>query len=196
MNPKAEIVTVDSKDKYSPDICVDIRHWDVLALYPPGYFDIIWISTPCTEYSPAKTTAPRNLKEADSIALAALRILKQLKPEVWFWENPNTMLQKRSFMQHLRALRNFTSYCKYRCLFEKDSIIWSNIKLHLRPMCSAAYPCRFRKQLGKHPYTAQAGPTATGTPGITALQAEHIPTLLCKSLVDQALWSLEMNLEP
>ena len=196
MYPKAEVVTVDVKAKYSPDICEDIRHWDVLSMYPQGYFDIVWVSTPCKEYSPAKTTAPRNLKEADSIALAALHILKQLQPEVWFWENPNTMLQKRSFMQHLRALRNFTSYCKYRCKFEKDTIIWSNIKLNLRQMCSVDYPCRYRKHDGKHPYTAQSGPTATGTPGITSLQAEHIPTSLCKSLVDQAVWTLELYLEP
>lgn len=119
MYPKAEVVTVDVKAKCSPDICEDIRHWDVLSMYPQSYFDIVWVSTPCKEYSPAKTTAPRNLKEADSIALAALRILKQLQPEVWFWENPNTMLQKRTFMQHLKALSNFTSYCKYRCKFEK-----------------------------------------------------------------------------
>ena len=54
-----------SLDLYEPaDIQEDILKWD-WRLYPPGYFDIIWASPECKEYSRAKTVGKRQLGHAD-----------------------------------------------------------------------------------------------------------------------------------
>ena len=39
-------------------IQADILDWDYKK-YPPGFFDFVWASPPCTEYSIARTRAKR-----------------------------------------------------------------------------------------------------------------------------------------
>ena len=63
----AEIVSLDIHPKYNPTHTTDILSWDYKKLYQPGFFDIIWASPPCTEYSRAKTTGVRNLELAATI---------------------------------------------------------------------------------------------------------------------------------
>ena len=43
-------VTVDILKKFQPTHQANILPWDY-TIYPPGHFDIIWCSPPCTEYS-------------------------------------------------------------------------------------------------------------------------------------------------
>ena len=52
---------VISLDKDMPaDIQMDILNWDYRnSPYQPKYFDVIWSSPPCTEYSRAKTVGIR-----------------------------------------------------------------------------------------------------------------------------------------
>ena len=47
-----EVISLDLKNA---DINIDILQFDY-KIYPLGYFDVIWSSPPCTEYSKAKTT--------------------------------------------------------------------------------------------------------------------------------------------
>ena len=48
--------TVVSLDRdMDADIKTDIMDWDYKSMYEPGYFDVLWTSPPCTEYSVAKT---------------------------------------------------------------------------------------------------------------------------------------------
>ena len=47
-----EVVSLDLKNA---DVNCDILEWDYKD-YPSGYFNFIWASPPCIEYSIAKTT--------------------------------------------------------------------------------------------------------------------------------------------
>ena len=74
------------------DIKCDIMDWDY-SVYPNKYFDVIWASPPCTEYSIAKTTAVRDIEGANKIVQRTLDILEYFEPN-WIIENPQTGLLK------------------------------------------------------------------------------------------------------
>ena len=63
-----EVVTLDIRQECQADFVVDIRTWQYKRFYDPGYFDVIWASIPCTEFSQALTTRERNMRMAYSIA--------------------------------------------------------------------------------------------------------------------------------
>jgi hypothetical protein len=50
-----EVITVDFDSKLSPDILTNVLEWDYIQPFPPGYFETIAASPPCTEYSIAMT---------------------------------------------------------------------------------------------------------------------------------------------
>ena len=55
------------------DIRTDITGWDYRS-YPPGSFDVIRSSPPCTEHGRAKTGGVRKLDEANGIVKRTLEI--------------------------------------------------------------------------------------------------------------------------
>ena len=153
----AEIVSLDIHPKYNPTHATDILSWDYKRLYKPGYFDIIWASPPCTEYSRAKTTGVRDLELADRIVKRTLRIIRYLKPKYWFLENPGAggLLEKRDFMIPYEQYKNPCTYCHYGTPFKKPTNIWTNMKgLELR-YCSKTNPCEHKRKHSKHAQTAQ-----------------------------------------
>ena len=65
-----------SLDLYQPaDIEEDVLQWD-WRTYPVGYFDIIWASPDCSQYSRAKTTGGRRrLGHADKMVKKSYKSL-------------------------------------------------------------------------------------------------------------------------
>jgi hypothetical protein len=173
----AEVVSVDFLPKWTPTHCVDILEWANpearanFQQYPEGYFDVIWASPPCEEYSQAKTRGNRNLQLADQRVKATLFILNQLKPAYWYIENPRSYdpvgLRWRPCMRQLDYMQgpfddflHETNYCKYGSPYLKPTNIWTNVAgLSLARCSKETGYCEYRKKHGIHAQTAQGGPT-------------------------------------
>ena len=116
------------------DIKTDILDWDYKT-YDPGYFDLIWASPPCTEYSVAKTTGTRQIAQANKIVQRTLEIIEYLEPTWFIIENPQTgLLKNQSFMFNLPF--DDIDYCKYGLTYRKRTRLWNNILSWTpRPLC-------------------------------------------------------------
>lgn len=123
-----EIVSIDILQKFSPTICCNILEWDY-KMYPPDYFDFIWASPPCTEYSKLKyiSQKPRNLELADKIVKRTLEIIEYFNKSSWVIENPQTgLLKDREFMWGLPFVD--VDYCMYSDWgYKKRTRLWTNI---------------------------------------------------------------------
>ncbi len=121
-----EIISVDILQKFNPSFVADILTWNYKQ-YPEGYFDVIWASPPCTEYSKAKTRGERNFLLADSIVKKTIEILEYFKPDKWFLENPESgKLKDREFMLGIPFVD--VDYCQYGKDYRKRTRIWTNIE--------------------------------------------------------------------
>ena len=71
-------------------ITSDILTWDYKNHAPPGHYDFIWASPPCTQYSIARTRAkiPRDFEGADKIIEKTLDIIRFFDPPGDLIENP------------------------------------------------------------------------------------------------------------
>ena len=78
--PRYEVISVDLDPTFNPDLCMSVL--DIpLDMWPEGYFDVIWASPPCTQFSKAKTTGERDLEGADALVLHTLTLVRVLKPK-------------------------------------------------------------------------------------------------------------------
>jgi hypothetical protein len=147
-----DVVSVD-RDMEATFKC-DIMDWDYQQ-FPPKYFDVIWMSPPCTEYSRALTTRPRKIDEANIIVQRALDILEHFEPKYWMIENPQSGLLKDQLMMWGIPFKDI-DYCKYGMPYRKRTRLWNNVfKWNPRPLC--------KKDCGnvvdnKHVATAQRMP--------------------------------------
>ena len=126
-----EITSLDLKNA---DINTDILNWDY-TIYPIGYFDVIWASPPCTEYSKAKSRGNRNIDYANQIVLKTLEIIHYFQPTYYILENPQTgLLKKQSFMDTIPFAD--VDYCKYDMPYRKRTRLWNNITTWKpKPLC-------------------------------------------------------------
>ena len=103
--------TVVSLDLKGADINCDILQWKYKK-YPVKYFDFVWASPPCIEYSIAKTVGTRKIDEANAIVLKMLEIINYFNPRVFIIENPQSgLLKKQEFMKGLPYFD--IDYCKF-----------------------------------------------------------------------------------
>ena len=137
-----EVVSVDFDEKFQPTILTDVMKWDYQSHFKPGHFDIIFSSPPCTEFSRAKTTAPRQLERADSIVRKTLEIIKYLKPRRWFLENPrNGLLSNREYMTDIPFVD--VDYCQFSHWgYQKPTRVWGDATIqNIKPRLCDGQTC-------------------------------------------------------
>ena len=139
-----EVVSLDLDPKSNATHSCDILEFDYKQ-YPVGYFHYVHSSPPCTEYSVAKTSAPRDLEKADRIVVRTLEIIRYFQPVIFTLENPATgMLKNREFMKGIPY--TVVDYCQFHTpeepfLYRKRTAIWTNKVDTLakpRPLCDGA----------------------------------------------------------
>ena len=79
---------MDVNPKFGADVIVDVINW--IAEHRQGWFDVIWISPPCKEYSNSKTVGVRDIKGADAVAMSCLVHLEALDPLVYMKQSKCT----------------------------------------------------------------------------------------------------------
>lgn len=126
-----------------------------------GRPDVVWMGFDCTTFSVAaighhrmKDPVTGNLlpktdkaRMADEVDKHTLEVVRQLKPKLWFIENPVGGLRKMDFMQELP--RYTITYCQYGFPYRKATDIWTNHpNPKFKPPCKNGDPCHVRAPRG------------------------------------------------
>lgn len=161
----------------------DILKWDYKK-YHSRYFDVIWASPPCTEFSYAKTVGERDIDGALKLVKRALKIIHYFKPRSYTIENPVGYLRHTNLMKN-RNDRKTISYCKYGFSYRKNTDVWTNSSFE--PLkCEGQHMCAYKKKHGFHQYTVQSGPRIQGHTSqepIKKIEERYkIPPLLLKAI--------------
>ena len=166
------------------EVQCDILTWDYKNAFTQAYFDVIWASPDCTQYSIARTTAktPRDLEGADRLVAKCREIIEHFSPRLWFIENLHTgLLKHRDVVAGLPYFR--VDYCMYGAPYRKRTRIWTNAQWAPK-LCDRSHCIN-----GKHVMTAQRGPCkGHGAQDKCTLDQLHaLPQRLCAELYNVAL---------
>ena len=97
-----EVYTLDKDPRWGASIQEDVLSWAYRDQFPPGFFHTITCAPPCTEFSRAKTTRPRDIALGDMIVQKTLDIIQYFRPIFCWLENPRDgLLRTRPYMQGL-----------------------------------------------------------------------------------------------
>jgi hypothetical protein len=180
-----EVFSSDINNFEGINYVVDILNFDTNKV--PFKPDIIWASPPCTYFSVASigkhwnednTPKSKNALIGVSYVSKTLEIIKTLKPNKWYLENPRGKLRKLQVVKGLP--RTTVWYCTYGDKRAKPTDIWSNNIFSLfnvngwqpRPEC-------FNGNQNCHHEFAPRG-SQTGTQGLKGnYDRSKIPNELC-----------------
>lgn len=187
-----EKVSLDIDPKSNATITCDLLEWDYTA-FSPGYFDAVWASPPCTEYSIARTTAktPRNLELADALVRRTIDIIQYFKVKAWWIENPWTGLMKtRDVVQGLPYL--VVDYCMYGAPYKKRTLFLTNVSWNFR-LCDKSHCID-----GRHAMSAQRGPSringkARENDTCTLDTLHALPPALCREICSATCLTLGLQ---
>ncbi len=155
--------------------------------------DVVVVFPPCTEFSRALTSRPRDLKAGSRNVKSALKVtafVRQLAGEcAWCLENPVGLLHRQRFMAPMEPHKNVCTYCRYGKAFKKPTHVWSNVPDLELKACSRDAPCTFKRECGFHPVTAQAGSSPNGRVKGSGggRNVYPIPSKLCTELFRKAI---------
>tara|TARA_R110002124_G_C8678614_1_gene491889 strand:- start:24 stop:665 length:642 start_codon:yes stop_codon:yes gene_type:complete len=187
-------VSVDFDKKFNPTHLCDILEWDYKQ-YDKNYFDIVWASPDCTEYSKLQDSwlgrkkkgeiftreiMENNMIKSDKLILKTLEIINYFNPSLWFIENPQTgKLKDREIMKNIPFYD--VDYCMYSDWgYKKRTRIWTNKKdwnnLLCNKKCGNIFNNVHKINLGGH------GCEKTQS-GISLKDKYRIPNDLIKSLI-------------
>eukprot|EP00976_Prorocentrum_cordatum_P066833 1178477-Prorocentrum_minimum.AAC.1 len=188
--PRIRITSLDIDPKSAATQICDIRQFvqTESPAYSPGDFDLIWASPPCTEYSRAMTTRPRDLAAADLLVASTLACLVYLKSTFWFIENPEGLLSTRPIMIPYESWLHRVSYCHYGTPYRKHTHIWSNVPNMVLKRCTNDTPCQQRAKEGRHSCTAQAGPSGDVPGSGIGKRVYAVPSELLGALFNHLPW--------
>lgn len=175
-----ECFTIDIEKKFNPTLCIDILDFDISMLngFKP---DVIWASPPCTEYSHAKRTGIRNIKEANRIVEKTKEIIKELKPKYWIIENPQTGLLKKQPMMFGLHFED-VSYCKYGMPYRKQTRLWTNLESFKGKVCNK--DCEFLNGK-KHISSAGNGRKKWTNRSFSTKEKYVVPRELCLEILEE-----------
>lgn len=182
------VLSTDIENYEGIDIVGDILEIPIQAWidFEP---DMIWASPPCTAFSVASighhwTGGARAYVPKTQGAILGqrlmrhtLRIIDEVRPSVWFIENPRGLMRKMPEMEAL-TIRNTVTYCQYGDTRMKPTDIWTNCNTWLpRKMCKNGSPCHEAAPRGAR----------TGTQGRNgAHERSKIPHQLCVEIIQAA----------
>ena len=179
-----EVISLDLDPGAEPTICADVCSWE--PMFAPGYFDMIWASPPCTEYSRALTRRPRKLEEGDRTAIRTLELIRDLRPRFWCIENPQTGLLKPALHGKLAVVR--CDLLQVRLSLQEGHAAVAQLVLGTpaQPCCARSRCALSRANGGRHPSAAQRGTFRRRGEVVQNCQRQgqlySIPEALCREI--------------
>ena len=126
------VTSLDMDPKWKADFICDVLGWDVRKHFPPGHFDIVTASPPCTEYSRAMLCRARNLARANTVVEKTLEVIEYLQPRLWWMENPrNGVLRYQRCVEGLAYTDQ--DYCQFaEWGYQKPTRFWGSAQVCAR----------------------------------------------------------------